>query len=58
MLELVELKRVYDSMEVQDFKQLINVLETEEDFIDKNLRKYLIGIERTPKGSKITKNNQ
>lgn len=27
-------------MEINDFKQLINVYETEEDFIEKNVKKY------------------
>lgn len=41
VLELVELKVIYDSMELHDFKQLINVLETEEEFIEKHLSRFL-----------------
>ena len=33
-------------MEINDFKQLINVYQTEEDFIEKNLKKYLHFTER------------
>lgn len=33
ILEVVELKVVHDSMELNDFKMLVNVLETEEEFI-------------------------
>lgn len=40
ILETFRLKVVYDQMELQDFKQLINVLETEEEFIAKNLTRY------------------
>lgn len=41
MIETVELKHVYDSMELNGFKQLINVLETEEEFIEKHLKRYV-----------------
>ncbi len=34
------MKQIHDSMEINDFKQLINVYETEEDFIEKNVKKY------------------
>lgn len=41
ILEVIELKIVHDSMELNDFKVLINVLETEEEFIDKQIGKYM-----------------
>jgi hypothetical protein len=41
VIETVDLKHVYDSMELNDFKQLINVLETEEEFIEKHLNRYI-----------------
>lgn len=41
VVEIIDMKEIHDSMEINDFKQLINVYETEEDFIEKNLKKYL-----------------
>jgi hypothetical protein len=41
VVETIELKHVHDSMELNDFKQLINVMETEEEFIAKHLKRYV-----------------
>lgn len=41
IIETFELKHIYDNMEFHDFKQLVNVLETEEEFINKHLKRYL-----------------
>lgn len=46
VVEIIDMKEIHDSMEINDFKQLINVYETEEDFIEKNLKKYLHFIEK------------
>jgi hypothetical protein len=46
VVEVIDMKEIHDSMEINDFKQLINVYETEEDFIEKNLKKYLNFAER------------
>jgi len=41
VIETVDSKQIYDSMELNDFKQLINVLETEEEFIEKHIKRYI-----------------
>jgi hypothetical protein len=41
VVETIDLKDVHEAMELGDFKQIINVYETEEDFIEKNLKRYL-----------------
>jgi hypothetical protein len=41
ILETFELKHITGTMELHDFKQLMNVLETEEEFIEKHLKRYL-----------------
>jgi hypothetical protein len=41
VMEVVDLKEVSESMELSNFKQIINVYETEEDFIEKHLKRLL-----------------
>lgn len=41
VVEVIDLKEVHEAMELADFKQIINVYETEEDFIEKHLRRCL-----------------
>lgn len=41
VIEVIDMKQVHEATELSDFKMLINLFETEEDFIDKILKKYV-----------------
>ena len=41
ILEVLRLKIVYDQMELYDFKMLVNVMETQEEFIGKYVQRFV-----------------
>lgn len=41
ILEVLRLKIVYDQMELYDFKMLVNVMETQEEFIGKYVKRFV-----------------